>query len=71
MRHCITLSYGIVIGLAPASDVAGDKGSFMAVLTFSASTALGMKWVRSRNNIESELTMFAASFSIKIGKDSR
>ncbi|KAG7413610.1 hypothetical protein Forpe1208_v007154 [Fusarium oxysporum f. sp. rapae] len=59
MRHCITLSYGIVIGLAPASGVAGDKEPFMAVLTFSASTALGMKCIRSRNNIASELTMFS------------
>ncbi|RKK20326.1 hypothetical protein BFJ66_g271 [Fusarium oxysporum f. sp. cepae] len=59
MRHCITLSYGIVIGLAPASGVAGDKEPFMAVLTFSASAALGMKCIRSRNNIEPELTMFS------------
>lgn len=71
MRHCITLSYGIVIGLAPASGVAGDKEPFMAVLTFSASAALGMKCIRSRNNIESELTMFVRSLSIKMGTDSR
>lgn len=71
MRRCITLSYGIVIGLAPASGVAGDKEPFMAGLTCSASTALGMECFRSRNNVESELTMFVSSLPIKMGKDSR